>query len=210
MHRDPCAPSGSPSGQRWYFALQACQGTTQFCSSDWEELGPSHQKTDSEEDKPTALEAYLSSLSNQEGQDQQTDQPTLIELLDEAAEGLHLLSDKLPPPGKALLDVLVLGYSEQSPAFKELLPLLGALKHMVCWHAAKISVLTQHSDGWQKAACYLSADLVEPADLDSCIDHRELWRGGLVIREKKDGANRSLGLDLCCRKVCFRDFVSVT
>ena len=38
---------------------------------------------------------------------------------------------------------------------------------------------------WQKAASYLSASLVEPANLDSCIDHRELWRGGLVIREKK-------------------------
>lgn len=38
---------------------------------------------------------------------------------------------------------------------------------------------------WQKVASYLSADLVEPVDLDSCIDHRELWRGSLVIREKK-------------------------
>lgn len=38
---------------------------------------------------------------------------------------------------------------------------------------------------WQKAASYLSAGLVEPADLDGCIDCREVWRGGLVIREKK-------------------------
>ncbi|XP_076008681.1 mdm2-binding protein [Genypterus blacodes] len=180
-----CSLSGSPSGQRWHFALQAYQGATQFCSSDWEELGTGQQKTDYEEEKPTALEACISSLTNQEGQDQQTDQPTLTELLEEAAEGLHLLSDKLPPPGKALLDVLVLGHTEQLPAFKELLPVLGALKHMVCWHAAKISVVTQHSNGWQKAAIYLSADLVEPVDLDSCIDHRELWRGSLDVKEKK-------------------------
>ncbi|XP_037640630.1 mdm2-binding protein [Sebastes umbrosus] len=180
-----CSLSGSPSVQRWYFAVQACQGVTQFCSSDWEELGTGHQKTDSEEENPTAVESCLSSLSNQEAPDQKADQTALSELLEEAAEGLHLLSDKLPPPGKALLDVLVLGSAEQSPPIKDLLPLLGALKHMSCWHAAKITVVTQHTTGWQKAASYLSASLVEPADLHSCMDHRELWRGGLVIREKK-------------------------
>uniref|UniRef100_A0A672YAX2 MDM2 binding protein n=1 Tax=Sphaeramia orbicularis TaxID=375764 RepID=A0A672YAX2_9TELE len=109
----------------------------------------------------------------------------LNRLIEEAAEGLHLLSDKLPPPGKALLDVLVLGYTAQSPPTKDLLPLLGALKHLACWHAARISVVTEHTTGWQKAASYLSAGLVAPAELDSCIDHREMWRGGLVIREKK-------------------------
>ncbi|XP_070768501.1 mdm2-binding protein [Enoplosus armatus] len=180
-----CSLSGSPSVQRWYFAVQTCQGATQFCSSDWEELGTGHQKTDSEEEKPTAVESCLSSLSNQEALDQKADQPALTELLEEASEGLHLLSDKLPPPGKALLDVLVLGSAEQSPPIKDLLPLLGALKLMCCWHAAKITVVTQHTSGWQKAASYLSAGLVEPADLDSCMDHRELWRGGLVVREKK-------------------------
>ncbi|XP_059196149.1 mdm2-binding protein [Centropristis striata] len=176
-----CSLSGSPSFQRWHFAVQACQGLTQFCSSDWEELGTG-QRSDSEEEKPTAVESCLTSLSNQEA----VDQLTLTELLEEAAEGLHLLSDKLPPPGKALLDVLVLGNAEQSPPIQELLPLLGALKHLCCWHAAKITIVTQHTTGWQKAASYLSGSLVEPADLHSCIDHREVWRGGLVIREKKN------------------------
>ncbi|XP_049903711.1 mdm2-binding protein isoform X2 [Epinephelus moara] len=180
-----CSLSGSPSVQRWYFSVQACQGVTQFCSSDWEELGTGHQKTDSEEEKPTAVESCLSFLSNQGATDQKADQPALTELLEEAAEGLHLLSDKLPPPGKALLDVLVLGSAEQSPPVKDLLPLLGALKHMSCWHAAKITVVTQHTTGWQKAASYLSAALVEPADIHSCMNHRELWRGSIVIREKK-------------------------
>ncbi|XP_063734700.1 mdm2-binding protein isoform X2 [Eleginops maclovinus] len=180
-----CSLSGNPSVQRWHFAVQACQGVTQFCSSDWEELGTGHQKTDSEEEKLTAVESCLSSLSNQEASDQKADQPSPTELLEEAAEGLHLLTDKLPPPGKALLDVLLLGSEEQAPPVKDLLPLLGALKHMSCWHAAKITIVTQHTTGWQKAASYLSAALVEPADLHSCLDHRELWRGGLVIREKK-------------------------
>ncbi|XP_034729297.1 mdm2-binding protein [Etheostoma cragini] len=180
-----CSLSGSPSVQRWHFAVQACQGVTQFCSSDWEELWTGHRKTDREEEKLTAVESCLSALSNQEVPDQKDDQPTLAELLEEAAEGLHLLSDKLPPPGKALLDVLVLGSAEQSPPIKDLLPLLGALKHISCWHAAKITLVTQHTTGWQKAAFYLSANLVEPADLHKCLDHRELWRGSLGIREKK-------------------------
>lgn len=47
--------------------------------------------------------------------------------------------------GKALLDVLVLASAEQPPPVKELLPLLGALKHMSCWHTAKISLITQHT-----------------------------------------------------------------
>ncbi|KAK2844329.1 hypothetical protein Q5P01_010988 [Channa striata] len=180
-----CSLSGPPSVRRWYSAIQACHGPTQFCSSDWHEFGTGHLKVESEEEKPTVLESCLSSLSNQEALDQKVDQPALTELLEEAAEGLHLLSDKLPPPGKALLDVLVLGSAEQSPPVKELLPLLGALKHMSCWHAAKISIVTQHISGWQKAASYLSAGLVEPAGLDGCIDSKEVWRGSLLIREKK-------------------------
>lgn len=181
-----CSLSGSPSAQKLYFAVQACQGIIQFCSSEWEELGAcSQKKTDSEEDMPSAIQSCISCLSDQETLDQKDDDPTLTELLQEAAEGLHSLSDKLPPPGKALVDVLVLGSDVQSPATKDLLPLLGALKHMACWYAARITVVAQHSSVWQQVASYLSASLVEPAKLDSCVDHREMWRGSLVIREKK-------------------------
>lgn len=54
-----------------------------------------------------------------------------------------------PPlsPGKALLDVLVLGSMEEPPPVKDTLLLLGALKHMSCWHSAKISVVTQNPPG---------------------------------------------------------------
>ncbi|XP_056142591.1 mdm2-binding protein [Lampris incognitus] len=180
-----CSLSGGPSFQRWYFALQVCQGAAQFCSPDWEELGVGHHKTESEEESPNALELCFTSLNDQEEGEQQTDQPTVTELFEEAAEGLHLLSDKLPPPGKALLDVLVLGNAERPPVLKDLLPLMGALKHMACWHSAKITVVAHNANGWQKTASYLSANLVDSADLDSCIDTRELWRGGLLIREKK-------------------------
>ncbi|XP_035765865.1 mdm2-binding protein [Neolamprologus brichardi] len=178
-----CSLSGSPSARRWYFAVQACHGAAQFCTSKWEEL--SLHRCDGEEEKPTSLEACLGSLKNQEAPDQKADELTLTELMEEAAEGLHVLSDKLPPPGKALLDVLVLGSAEQSPPVKDLLPLLGAVKHMSSWHAAKISVITQHTPGWQKMASSISAALVKLADLDSCIDSKEMWRGSLLIREKK-------------------------
>ncbi|KAM9309080.1 mdm2-binding protein isoform 2-T2 [Pholidichthys leucotaenia] len=180
-----CSLSGSPSSRRWCFAVQAFQGVTQFCSSEWEELGKKH-KNESEEDRPSAVEECLSFLRSQEGLNQSADQTIMTELIEEAAEGLHLLSDKLPPPGKALLDIVVLGSAVEPPPFKDLLPLLGALKHMSCWHAAKIRIVTQHITGWQKAVSSLSASVVQPADLDSCIDHKEIWRGGLLVREKKN------------------------
>lgn len=40
---------------------------------------------------------------------------------------------------------------------------------------------------WQKVVSYLSAGVMKPADLDSCIDHEEVWRGALLIREEKVG-----------------------
>uniref|UniRef100_A0A3B5MBK9 Uncharacterized protein n=1 Tax=Xiphophorus couchianus TaxID=32473 RepID=A0A3B5MBK9_9TELE len=177
-----CSLSGSPATTRWYFAVQVCRGATQFCNSDWEELGTNHQRTDSEEESLTTPEECLTSLSNQEAAD---DLPPLAELLEEAADGLHQLTDKLPPPGKALLDVLLLASAEPSPSAKDLLPLLGALKHMASWQGAKINIVTQNISGWEKVASSLSARLLEPADLFNCIDYRELWRGDLVIREKK-------------------------
>ncbi|KAJ0000218.1 hypothetical protein NQD34_012060, partial [Periophthalmus magnuspinnatus] len=180
-----CSLSGNPSTQKWFFAVQACQGLTQFCSSEWEELGTCRQKTHSEEEISTTMDLCIGCLNDQEALGQKVDEAILTELLDEAAEGLHSLSDKLPPPGKALLDVVMLGSSAQPPAPKELLPLLGALKHMSCWHNAQITIATQHFSVWQRAASYLSAGLVEPAALDSCIDRREMWRGALLIREKK-------------------------
>ncbi|XP_077431913.1 mdm2-binding protein isoform X2 [Vanacampus margaritifer] len=180
-----CSLSGSPSVQRWYFAVQACHEEMQFCSSDWEEVGAVQQMANSEEEKQTALELCVGSLSLQEGPVQKCDEATLADLLEEAAEGVHALSDKLPPPGKALLDVLVLGYAEECPALKNLLPLRGALQHMNSWHSAKITLVTQHMTGWQKIASYLGAGLLESTELTSCINASELWRGGLLVREKK-------------------------
>lgn len=40
---------------------------------------------------------------------------------------------------------------------------------------------------WQKVASYLNASVAEMSGLDGCVDHEEVWRGALVIREKKVG-----------------------
>lgn len=48
---------------------------------------------------------------------------------------------------------------------------------------------------WQKVASYLSASVIDWASLHGCVDHEEVWRGALVIREKKVGT-----LDCCDRK----------
>eukprot|EP00063_Salmo_salar_P028190 XP_014003025.1 PREDICTED: mdm2-binding protein isoform X1 [Salmo salar] len=178
-----CSLSGGPASQRWYFAVQACHGTSQFCSTEWEELG-SYQKNDDQEESPSTMEACLSALDDQE---EKTDQPEpqQTQLYEEAAEGLHQLSDKLPPPGKALLDVIFLGFAEEAPKLKDFLPVIGSLKHMQTWHSAKMTIVTEHQAGWQKPASNLSARVVDPSSIMTCIDERELWRGGVLIREKK-------------------------
>lgn len=46
---------------------------------------------------------------------------------------------------------------------------------------------------WQKVASYLNASVAEAAGLQGCVDHEEVWRGALVIREKKVGTFVCLG-----------------
>ncbi|RXN26016.1 mdm2-binding -like isoform X1 [Labeo rohita] len=99
---------------------------------------------------------------------------------------------RIPPfPGKSLLDVIVLCVDEEV-GLKDMLPMIGSLKHMKAWHSAQMIMVTEHSAGWQKAAMYLDARLCSPSVIDSCVDGREIWRGGLQIREKKVGALFSL------------------
>ncbi|XP_056458547.1 mdm2-binding protein [Gadus chalcogrammus] len=189
-----CSLSGYPSGQRWFFAIEAVHGFGQYCSSEWEEGRASQPKGDREEESPSAWQLCHSSLQDQgrEGETQD-EQSALAELFEEAAEGLHLLSDKLPPPGKALVDVLVLCGSPPPTSLRDLLPLMGALKHMECWHSAKITLVTPHAEGWQRVASSLSATVVGPAEMDSCIDHKEQWRGALLIRERKCASELRFG-----------------
>ncbi|XP_028841511.1 mdm2-binding protein isoform X2 [Denticeps clupeoides] len=184
-----CSVSGNPAPQKWLFALQAYCGSTQFSSSDWEELWPGPQINDGEDVAPTLLEAYEDALEEQRQQQQEqggpAEPPGPKELFEEAADGLHQLADKLPPPGKSLLDVLLICLDKEAPDMKVFLPVLGALRHMQAWHSAKITIVTDHTEGWQKEALYLTADTCGGGDIERCIDERELWRGSVLIREKK-------------------------
>uniref|UniRef100_A0A673HIB4 MDM2 binding protein n=1 Tax=Sinocyclocheilus rhinocerous TaxID=307959 RepID=A0A673HIB4_9TELE len=177
-----CSLSGSPGPQRWYFAIQVSYGTTQWCSSEWEEL--CSQRSDSEESEPSALDTCIAALQEQEEPSVLTENPSHAELFEEAAEGLHQLADKLPPPGKSLLDVIVLCVDEEAE-LKDMLPVIGSLKRLRAWHSAQMIMVTEHNAGWQKAAMYLDTRLCSPSVIDSSVDGRAIWRGELHIREKK-------------------------
>ncbi|XP_061076173.1 mdm2-binding protein isoform X2 [Conger conger] len=207
----PCSLAGTPVSQRWYFAIQASRGSSQFCSMDWEELATGAHKSDSEEIGFSAMEACHSALDGLgEGEDME-EAGSQAELYEEAAEALHQLSDKLPAPGKALLDVIVLAADKEAPKLKEFLPVFGSLKHMQAWHSAKMTIVTENSAGWQKTASYFSAILCGPDRILNCIDDKDIWRGSVLIKEKKlvselrfggfclkhrRGAPRSKGLSL--------------
>ncbi|KAJ8353813.1 hypothetical protein SKAU_G00213800 [Synaphobranchus kaupii] len=181
----PCSLAGTPVSQRWYFGIQASRGSSQFCSMEWEELGTGAHKSDSEEMGPSAMEACHSALDSPgEGEDME-DAGSQAELYEEAAEGLHHLSDKLPAPGRALLDVILLAADQEAPSLKEFLPVFGSLKHMQVWHSAKMTIVTENNAGWQKAASYLSAIICGPDKILNCIDDKEFWRGSVLIKEKK-------------------------
>uniref|UniRef100_A0A8C9VZ74 MDM2 binding protein n=1 Tax=Scleropages formosus TaxID=113540 RepID=A0A8C9VZ74_SCLFO len=171
--------------QRWYFAIHASCGSKQFCSSEWEELGVGSQRSDSEEQGPSAMDACQEVLQNQGEGDDMMDSQSQAELYEESAEGFHQLSNQLPPPGRALVDVILFAPDKEVPTLKEFLPILGSLKHMQTWHSAKISVVTEDNKGWQKMASYMSANIYDPHSFLCCIDKNELWRGNILIREKK-------------------------
>ncbi|KAK1173331.1 mdm2-binding protein-like isoform X1 [Acipenser oxyrinchus oxyrinchus] len=180
-----CSLSGVPATQRCYFAIQALHGNSQFCSSEWEEIISTLPKNDREELSQTAIESCQNAIQSYEEEEDPTESQSKTMLFEEAAESLHQLSDKLPPPGKALLDIILLASDNEAPKLKEFLPVLGSLKHMKEWHSANITIAAKEAIGWQRPAAYLSACFSDPEQLESCIEMNEIWRGNVLIREKK-------------------------
>ncbi|GAB1299369.1 Mdm2-binding protein [Apodemus speciosus] len=110
------------------------------------------------------------------------------DLYEESAENLHQLSDKLPAPGRAMIDVILLPSDKDPPKLKECLPIVGALKHLKEWHSAKVIIAGSHCEiNCQKIAEYLSANVVPLEEFRNAIDSRELWRGEIQMRERKFG-----------------------
>nr|XP_020727753.1 mdm2-binding protein isoform X2 [Odocoileus virginianus texanus] len=131
---------------------------------------------------------------------------SLADLYEESAESLHQLSDKLPAPGRAMIDIILLPSDKDPPKLRDCLPTVGALKHLKEWYSAKITVAGDHCEiSYQKIAEYLSANVVSFEDLRNAIDSKELWRGKIQIWERKFGSEISFP-EFCLKGVTPKDF----
>ncbi|NXN14080.1 MTBP protein, partial [Indicator maculatus] len=183
-----CSVAGVPGVKKWYFASQVICGYYQFCSSDWEEINFDTQKN--KESLQTSIDECLGAIQNFEEEDNNSRESlSMTDIYDEAAESLHQLADKLPAPGRAMVDVILQAVEQDGPKLKDCLLAVGALKHLREWHSAQITIAADDSKGsWQKIADYLSADFVSSDNIMNIIDLKELWRGKIQIWEKKFGS----------------------
>ncbi|XP_048214807.1 mdm2-binding protein [Perognathus longimembris pacificus] len=202
-----CSVGGIPSARKWFFAVQAICGFYQFCSSDWEEIHFDAEKDTIEEVLQTNIEECLSAVECFEEEDSSSRESiSLAELYEESAENLHQLSDKLPAPGRAMIDIMLLPSDKDPPKLKDCLPAVGALKHLREWHSAKVTVAGSHFEiNCQKIAQYLSANVVSLEELRNAIDSRELWRGKIQIWERKLGCEISFP-EFCLKGVTPKSF----
>nr|XP_016851449.1 PREDICTED: mdm2-binding protein isoform X1 [Anolis carolinensis] len=212
-----CSLVGIPGVKEWYFAIQSICGFSQFCSSDWENID-----FEADQDKSSIQRNIEECLGDaqcmQEEDSNSRESLSFTDLYEESAESIHLLADKLPAPGKAMVDVIWQTSEIEVPSLKDCLPVIGALKHLREWHAAKITIVTNENQSWQKVADYLSADIVAPENLQSSIDPRELWRGKIQIWERKFASEITFP-DFCIKSIeskkplstlCFNSSFSAT
>ncbi|XP_028592056.2 mdm2-binding protein isoform X1 [Podarcis muralis] len=184
-----CSLVGTPGVKGWYFAIQSICGFSQFCSCDWEDINFDLEADESKISIQRNIEACLGDFQSFEDDDSNSRESlSLIDLYEESAESIHLLADKLPAPGRTMVDVILHSSERDAPRLKDCLPAIGALKHLREWHGAKITIVASESKIWQKIACYLSADIVAPENLKNSIDSRDLWRGKIQIWERKFGS----------------------
>ncbi|KFM06127.1 Mdm2-binding protein, partial [Aptenodytes forsteri] len=183
-----CSVAGIPGVKKWYFASHVICGYYQFCSSDWEEINFDTQKN--EDCLQTSIDECLGTIQNFEEDDNNSRESlSMTDIYDEAAESLHQLADKLPAPGRAMVDVILQAVERDGPKLKDCLRAIGALKHLREWHSAQITIAANDSKGsWQKIADYLSADFVSSDNVMNIIDLKELWRGKIQIWERKFGS----------------------
>ncbi|RMC14939.1 hypothetical protein DUI87_07116 [Hirundo rustica rustica] len=217
-----CSVAGIPGVKKWYFASHVICGYYQFCSSDWEEINADAQKNEDshqasidenlgttqnfEEDDSNSQESlslteyvyfYLKNSDLTSNIDDQGGSRKFNNIYDEAAESLHQLADKLPAPGRAMVDVILQAVECDGPKLKDCLPVVGALKHLREWHSAQITIAASDAKGsWQKIADYLSADFVSSDDIMNIIDLNELWRGKIQIWERKEPVKKEYRRDI--------------
>ncbi|XP_051015610.1 mdm2-binding protein [Acomys russatus] len=184
-----CSVGGTPHSRKWFFAAQAICGFYQFCSSDWQEIHFDAEKDKIEEALQANIEECQNAVECSEDDDSNSRESlSVADLYEESAENLHQLSDKLPAPGRAMIDIILLPSDKDLPKLKECLPTVGALKHLKEWHSAKVTIAGNHCEtNCQKIAEYLSANIVPLEEFRNAIDSRELWRGEIQMRERKFG-----------------------
>lgn len=184
-----CSVGGTPHSRKWFFAVQAICGFYQFCSSDWQEIHFDAEKDKIEDVLQANIEECQSAVECFEEDDSNSRESLpLADLYEESAENLHQLSDKLPAPGRAMIDIILLPSDKDPPKLKECLPIVGALKHLKEWHSAKVIIAGSYCEiNCQKIAEYLSASVVPLEEFRNAIDPRELWRGEIQMRERKFG-----------------------
>uniref|UniRef100_A0A8C4JNJ8 MDM2 binding protein n=1 Tax=Dromaius novaehollandiae TaxID=8790 RepID=A0A8C4JNJ8_DRONO len=199
-----CSVAGIPGGKKWYFASHVICGYYQFCSPDWEEINFDTQEN--EDSLQTSVDECLGAIQNFEEDDNNSRESlSTADIYDEAAESLHQLADKLPAPGRAMVDVILHAVERDVPKLKDCLPVIGALKHLREWHAAQITIAANDSKGWQKIADYLSADFASSDNLRNIIDLKELWRGKIQIWERKFGSEVRFP-DFCMKGISAKPF----
>uniref|UniRef100_A0A8C3JSE8 MDM2 binding protein n=1 Tax=Calidris pygmaea TaxID=425635 RepID=A0A8C3JSE8_9CHAR len=199
-----CSVAGIPGLKKWYFASHAICGYYQFCSSDWEEINFDTQGN--EDSLQTSIDECLGAIQSFEEEDNNSRESlSMTDIYDEAAESLHQLADKLPAPGRAMVDVILQAAERDGPKLKDCLPAIGALKHLREWHSAKITIAATDSKGWRKIADYLSADFVSSDNVMDIIDLKELWRGKIQIWERKFGSEVRFP-DFCIKSTSAKTF----
>ncbi|KAF1462853.1 Mdm2-binding protein, partial [Pygoscelis antarcticus] len=200
-----CSVAGIPGVKKWYFASHVICGYYQFCSSDWEEINFDTQKN--EDCLQTSIDECLGTIQNFEEDDSNSRESlSMTDIYDEAAESLHQLADKLPAPGRAMVDVILQAVERDGPKLKDCLRAIGALKHLREWHSAQITIAANDSKGsWQKIADYLSADFVSSDNVMNIIDLKELWRGKIQIWERKFGSEVSFP-EFCMKSTSAKTF----
>uniref|UniRef100_A0A8C7ALF4 MDM2 binding protein n=1 Tax=Neovison vison TaxID=452646 RepID=A0A8C7ALF4_NEOVI len=201
-----CSVGGIPGSKRWFFAVQAICGFYQFCSSDWEEIHFDTENDEIENVLQTNIEECLSAECFEEEDSNSRESLPLADLYEESAENLHQLSDKIPAPGRAMTDIVLLPSEKDPPRLKDCLPAVGALKHLKEWYSAKVTIAGNHCEvNCQKIAEYLSANVVSLEDLKNAIDSKELWRGKIQIWERKFGFEISFP-EFCLKGVTPKNF----
>ncbi|XP_023606725.1 mdm2-binding protein [Myotis lucifugus] len=195
-----CSVGGVLGSKKWFFAVQAICGFYQFCSSDWEEIHFGTEKDEIEDLLQTNIEECLSAVECFEEEDNNSRESlSLADLYEESAENLHQLSDKLPAPGRAMIDIILLPSDKDPPKLKDCLPTVGALKHLKEWYSAKITIAGNHCEIYcQKIAEYLSADVVSLKDLGNAVVSTEFGRGKIQI------GKREFGCEICFPEFCLK------